>query len=252
MSLRSSIEHAVPGRALLYLRSACSYRCVMNCGIASRLLLPAAVAWLITCCAVDSPPLNSERIQQRFGSYGLEIIDATDSLRHSNLYSMHDGARITRTFAAVRFLPCSDKAIQELHARVLNGASIGATFKAAGWTVEKDTAFITQMPVGEISADIAPRMRVSATTNVAIQAYRLRLVRPGAKCRYADILEIHHPDHLDVGQLRRIFPTSSVQPAPSTAASWFRRLGLAHARPHPLSARRCRSSCTSPPCRTVS
>jgi hypothetical protein len=41
--------------------------------------------------------LNSERIEQTFGSYGIDVIASDALLRVSNLYSRHDGEKITRT-----------------------------------------------------------------------------------------------------------------------------------------------------------
>ena len=43
--------------------------------------------------------LNSERIAQRFGSYGIEVLESDGRVRVSNLYSNEQGGRICRTFA---------------------------------------------------------------------------------------------------------------------------------------------------------
>src|SRR5690606_34722880 len=47
--------------------------------------------------------LNSERIERRFGSYGIDVLQSDGRYRVSNLYSVHDGAKICRTFAVVAY-----------------------------------------------------------------------------------------------------------------------------------------------------
>lgn len=48
--------------------------------------------------------LNSERIAQRYGSYGIEVLASDCGLRVSDLYSGEQTDRVTRTLAVVRFL----------------------------------------------------------------------------------------------------------------------------------------------------
>lgn len=47
--------------------------------------------------------LNSERIEQRFGSYGIEVLSSDDALRVANLYSTEVDHGVCRTFAVTRF-----------------------------------------------------------------------------------------------------------------------------------------------------
>ena len=47
------------------------------------------------------PLLNSERIERKFGSYGIDVLRNDDAVRMSNLYSLRDGEKICRTFAVV-------------------------------------------------------------------------------------------------------------------------------------------------------
>ena len=55
-------------------------------------LLPGLVVITLGCAKqVEEPArplLNSERIKQKFGSYGINILDANAELRVSNLYSI--------------------------------------------------------------------------------------------------------------------------------------------------------------------
>ena len=48
-------------------------------------------------CTTEPELLNSERIAQTFGSYGIDVLQADGALRRSNLYSVSDGLRTCRT-----------------------------------------------------------------------------------------------------------------------------------------------------------
>ena len=76
--------------------------------------------------------LNSERIEQEFGSYDLEVLSSTPALRVSKLFSTQDGQEICRTFAVVAYPGEINDSIAAEHAAILDGGSIGATFTAAG------------------------------------------------------------------------------------------------------------------------
>ena len=45
--------------------------------------------------------LNSERIEQRFGSYGITVLEQSDLTRVSNLYTLEEERETCRTFAIV-------------------------------------------------------------------------------------------------------------------------------------------------------
>ena len=51
----------------------------------------------------ERTPLNSERIEARYGSYGIEVLESDTRIRESNLFSEHAGGRVTRTFAIVQY-----------------------------------------------------------------------------------------------------------------------------------------------------
>ena len=64
-------------------------------------------AWVLLLQALASLPafaqiLNSERIEQTFGSYGIDVVFSDSSLRISNLYSMESGAPVTRSRTIAR------------------------------------------------------------------------------------------------------------------------------------------------------
>ncbi len=146
--------------------------------------------------------LNSERIQQAFGSYGVEVLATNDRLRLTNLYSVDAGTRTCRTFAVVRFPPVIDSAVATEHAAITNGGSIGAVFAANGWRVQK-----THLAFREIHATplLARLMHVSIGTQLAEHAYVLDVAKDGKAVEYAALVEIHHPEYLQRADLERIY-----------------------------------------------
>lgn len=146
--------------------------------------------------------LNSERIEQTFGSYGIDVLYSDEKVRLSNLYSVHDGRHITRTLAIVRYPDEIDPAFAAVHAAILQGGSIGATFKAAGWEVMKD---YHQYFRSYLSPLLAEAMDVPVDTPMASHAYDLEIMRGDQRFDYALIVEIHHPDYLKEQDLVEIY-----------------------------------------------
>lgn len=146
--------------------------------------------------------LNSERIEQTFGSYGIELIFSDERLRLSNLYSLDDGEPVTRTFALVRYPEDVSPAFAPEHAAIVAGGSIGSTFEDAGWTVVKDYHQYFRI---RLSPRLAAAMGVAADTPLATHAYRLEVARDGAQLEYALIIEIHHPEYLGEEDLPGIY-----------------------------------------------
>lgn len=148
--------------------------------------------------------LNSERIEARFGNYGIEVLSSDHAVRISDLYTTDDGtgARTTRTLALVEYPSDVPEALRPAHEAILAGGSIGATFKADGWNVIK-----THMYFGERAATAAleRRMRLHGGPLLAVHLYRLDVQRDGRRWPYAKILEIHHPDYLRAVDVRAIY-----------------------------------------------
>lgn len=162
-------------------------------------------------------PLNSEMIEQRFGGYGIEIIEAHGDWRVARLNS-RDGERdILRTLAAVSFLPGPDPALADPHAAIVAGGSIGQTLKEAGWQVWKTQHAISRIEPGPRAAALWSAMGEVEPAPVAVHAYRLVAARGEAFIAYADIIEVHHPDYLDVDRLADLFgaPVDASLPARS-------------------------------------
>ena len=185
------------------------------------------VAALAACGSANL--LNSERIEQRFGSFGIEVLPTADELRHSSLYSEQAGARTTRTYAVVQLPARPDPAYAGIHERILGGASIGATFKASGWSVRKETLYVDRFEVTAADHPVLQLMRLDAPARIAVHVYRLDVGRNGRRLPYASIAELHHPEYLDVATLQALYPLSKVAPDARDSAADYARRALASA-----------------------
>jgi hypothetical protein len=170
-------------------------------------LLTAVAAFAPLAAQPDAQPravqlLNSERIEQRFGSYGIEVLASDAELRVSNLYSTEPDGWICRTFAVVRYPAEVAPAFAAEHAEILAGGSIGAVFAARGWSVERRHRWLGEVPATE---RVRALMGGIAPTPLAIHVFELIVTRDQRSFRYALIAEVHHPDHLGLGELREIF-----------------------------------------------
>jgi hypothetical protein len=177
---------------------------------------------LLACGAGEpaAPPLNSERIEQIFGSYGIDVLYSDARLRISSLYSTHDGIGTTRTLAIVGYPAAVDARLAEVHAAIQGGASIGATFQSAGWTVVKRNLFFG---VFTASAGVSTRMRIPAGAALATHGYALVVTRGDLALDYATIAELHHPDYLDLEALAEIYGAVLQAEAGEGAGEGFRR-----------------------------
>jgi len=146
--------------------------------------------------------LNSERIEQTFGSYGIDVLYGDATLRVSRLYSTDDGHKTLRTLALVSWPDTIDATIAGLHERILAGESIGATFKSAGFTVVKDNVYYGLIVV---TPRMRQEMRLATDGPAAIHVYDLAVEREGRRVEYARIAELHHPDYLSRADLTRIY-----------------------------------------------
>ena len=166
-----------------------------------------AIAALVQAAAQGQPAparelLNSERIAASFGSYGVEVLGQDAEVRVSNLYSGSAADPTCRTLAVVRYAAPMDPAVGAEHAAIVAGGSIGATFAAQGWEVRKTHLSYAERPA---TAKLAALMRIAAGTPLAEHVYVLDVVKGGRAIEYAALVEIHHPDYLDVGELEKIY-----------------------------------------------
>ena len=166
---------------------------------------PAVLAEIQSACESEPVLLNSERIEQRFGSYGISVLPSEAGLRRSSVYSLHSQERICRTYAVVRFAAQPDDGYREEHAKILAGNSIGAIFRSHGWDTHKQTLYIGSLSLTDQHAAIARLMQLNDACELALHVYQLLLVRHDQVFEYATIIEAHHPAYLSENDLVELY-----------------------------------------------
>lgn len=175
----------------------------MNLPRSSLLCLAALVGMLA--CAGSGGWLNSERIERSFGSYGVDVLEDDGERRISSLYSIESTGKVTRTYAVVEYVAGSRRAYAGVHDRIRAGASVGETFRAAGWSVDKRHLFIGELEIPASYSEIGEGMRLDLPATLATHHYLLAVGRDGRSYNYALITEIHHPGYLGAAELREIY-----------------------------------------------
>lgn len=170
-----------------------------------KLPLLALLAFSVAACVAESPPLNSERIARNYGSYGLDLIENTDNIRVSNLYSRDAGGAVCRTFAVVGLSDAVDATIAGEHALISAGGSIGAVFRGRGWNISKRHRYIGDMRIGDRATRLARLMRIKPPATLAVHVYVLAVSKGERSFDYAMVAEVHHPDYLTMDELRSIY-----------------------------------------------
>ena len=152
------------------------------------------------------PLLNSERIEQSFGSYGVHIVTQSPAFRATCLYSGAGGDRVCRTLAVVRFAQDSDPRLATSLDRIRQGASLGSTLLDAGWQVEKTRGEIGQL-TSSVSGheDLSRFLGLADPVPLAFHIYALQAVRDELRVPVAELFELHHPAYLTEAELRRIY-----------------------------------------------
>ena len=98
--------------------------------------------------------------------------------------------------------------MSEVHARVIDGASIGSTLKEDGWEIRKETFFIGTLSVPGDGHPINDLMQLQHAAELAVHAYNLHIEKADMSVHYATIVETHHPDYLGVNELRGLYAVS--------------------------------------------
>jgi len=176
---------------------------------------PSVLAAILSACATESVILNSERIERRFGSYGIDVLASEAGLRRSNLFSYDGDTATCRTYAVVQFAEHLDDRYDDAHTRVLAGKSIGATFKESGWGIQKNTLYIGSIRLPQSQTQVGELMRLSGAHDLALHVYQLLLVRDDQELEYATILEAHHPEYMTESGLRELFDYDALEPLPA-------------------------------------
>ncbi len=140
--------------------------------------------------------LNSDRIRQRFGSYGVKVLRQDEQLRVSNLHSTHAGQAICRTFAVVRFAQPIPAELSKAHAAIGAGGSIGEVLRQQGWQIKKQRLQVTTLNAMP-GSEAGRLMGLTEATALATDVYQLSAQRGARTLNFATIAEIHHPDYLD-------------------------------------------------------
>jgi len=180
---------------------------------------PSVLAAMLSACATESVNLNSERIEKRFGSYGVEVLASEAGLRRSSLFSFDGDTSTCRTYAVVQFVEQLDERYNDAHSKVLAGDSIGATFKEDGWDVGKRTLYIGTLRLPDFRTPVGELMKLTGAHDIALHVYQLVLARAETELEYATILEAHHPEYLSTPDLQEIFADATGTDLPASELS---------------------------------
>ena len=171
----------------------------------SSFLLAVSLLFVLSSCGSQAQRLNSERIERAFGSYGVDVLQSSASLRVSSLYSGNGDSKITRTFAVVKFSDRIRSPFAAEHASVLSGESLGAVFKSAGWQIEKHNIYVGEFEIPAKYGLISELMRTDLPEYLATHVYVFTINKDERSYNYATIVELHHPEYLSVEELHRIY-----------------------------------------------
>ena len=141
-----------------------------------------------------TPTLNSDAIKATFGSYGVDVINQSESTRVANLYSLSDDAKICRTLAVTEFVLPTDPALAEAHRLIRAGGSIGATLRSAGFTINKKLLIKTETVAGDEFVSLT-HGSVLLGAPLYTKVYALFAQQDGLQIPYAVIAEAYHPEH---------------------------------------------------------
>lgn len=145
--------------------------------------------------------LNSERIEKKFGGYGIDVLYNTAQLRVSNLY---DGKKITRTLAVVDYPETIDSSFAKEHQLIVAGGSIGNVFKSHGWTIEKKNIFLGELAPSADYKKLYALMGNIPPSKLSIWIYVFYIRKEGKAFPYATISEVYHPGYLSLADLKCI------------------------------------------------
>ena len=190
----TTLTHSMSVRSLVCV----AILCAAQSGLYAQSMQSAAT--------LSRPLLNSERIAERFGSYGITVLEQSDLIRVSNLYALEGQRKTCRTFAIVFYPQLTHPAVAAEHRQILNGGSIGEVFADSGWNIRKINRYFGTMQTTE---QVAELMTDRSARPLAIHLYDLMVSRPGDEVLYATIAEVHHPDYLSLDQLNAIYGSAN-------------------------------------------
>ncbi|WP_163834047.1 hypothetical protein [Spartinivicinus ruber] len=151
------------------------------------------------------PLLNSERIKLKFGSYWIDVLQNSEKVRVSNLYSEKGNKKTTRTLAVVVYPGIIAPQFKAEHQQIVAGGSIGATFKQSGWKINKQHNYFGEIATSKNLSQLYTLMGNIKPTQLAVHIYQLNVTKQGKQYHYATIAEVHHPDYLTMKDLQGIY-----------------------------------------------
>ncbi|AEV98832.1 hypothetical protein A4D02_09800 [Niastella koreensis] len=178
----------------------------------------SSVQTTVTPCdsTLSAKLLNSERIEKKFGSYGIDVLYNTAQLRVSNLY---DGKKITRTLAVVDYPETIDSSFAKEHQLIVAGGSIGNVFKSHGWIIEKKNIFLGELAPSADYKKLYALMGNIPPSKLSIWIYVFYIRKEGKSFPYATISEIYHPDYLSLANIKCIANVAGTELPVTKAAS---------------------------------
>jgi hypothetical protein len=161
-----------------------------------------AQATVIPCdSTLSAKLLNSERIEKKFGGYGIDVLYNSAQLRVSNLY---DGKKMTRTLAVVDYPETIDSSFSKEHQIIVAGGSIGNVFKSHGWMIEKKNIFLGELAPSAEYKKLYALMGNIPPSKLSVWIYVFYIRRGEKSFPYATISEVYHPDYLSLANLKCI------------------------------------------------
>ena len=159
----------------------------------------------------DHWSLNSDGIRAKFGTYGVEVIRQDENVRVSSLYSVESGGRITRTLAVVLFAGEALAVAEDEHKDIVAGASIGSTFRDAGWQIHKANVYLGELRGSGKGTLVDQWLGYARQGIFAIHIYDFFIQKDGRSHKYATIAEIHDPDYLTLPDLQARYSDEASQ-----------------------------------------
>jgi len=147
---------------------------------------------------------NSDRIRLKFGSYGIEVVENDPMIRVSKLFSSSAGVKTNRTFAVVMYPSAIEPAFRNEHEAIISGQSIGIVFKENGWQIEKRHQYIGELDFLSDTSGVHSVFGDIGEIQPVIHVYSLIVLKNNAQFHYASIAEVHHPDYLELEELKTI------------------------------------------------
>ena len=148
---------------------------------------------------------NSDRIRQKFGSYGIDVIENGLRIRVSKLFSADEGVKTNRTFAVVMYPAVIEAAFKKEHEAIIKGQSIGIVLKESGWSIEKHHHYFGELDPSAGFSAVHSVFGDIGEIKPVIHVYSLHIKKDQSEFHYASIAEVHHPGYLGMEELHAIY-----------------------------------------------